>query len=81
MLSRSPIHLWGIFRPEFVATSVNVSEGGMALASSVRLQVGERVILKLTLPGTQRTATMSSDVCWTDNAGVSEYSSSRFPRQ
>jgi CheY-like chemotaxis protein len=64
-----PIHLSSTSRPEFVATSVNVSEGGMALASSVPLQVGERVSLKLALPGAESTATISSEVCWTDNAG------------
>jgi DNA-binding response OmpR family regulator len=64
-----PIRLSGISHPEFVATSVNISEGGMALTSSARLQVGERVNLELTLPGTELTATMSSEVCWTDNEG------------
>jgi hypothetical protein len=64
-----PIHLSSISRPGFMATSVDVSEGGMALASPVALQVGESVNLKLTLPGTKRTATISGEVCWTDNAG------------
>jgi CheY-like chemotaxis protein len=56
-------------RLEFVATSVNISEGGMALASSVPLQVGERVNLKLTLPDTGDTAKISSEVCWSDDTG------------
>lgn len=64
-----PIYVSSISRPEFVATSVDVSEGGMALASSVPLQVGERVSLKLTLPGTEGTTKISSEVCWADNAG------------
>jgi CheY-like chemotaxis protein len=64
-----PVHLSSISRPEFTATSVDVSEGGMALASSVPLQVGERVNLKLTLPGMENTARISGEVCWTDNAG------------
>jgi CheY-like chemotaxis protein len=64
-----PIHVSSTFHHEFAATSVNLSEGGMALASSVPLRVGEKVSLKLMLPGTDRTATISSEVCWTDNAG------------
>jgi CheY-like chemotaxis protein len=64
-----PVYFSSIPRPEFVATSINVSEGGMALASSVPLQVGERVSLKLTLPGTKSTTTIGAEVCWTDNAG------------
>jgi c-di-GMP-binding flagellar brake protein YcgR len=63
------IHLSSSSRSEFVATSVNVSEGGMALAGSVLLQVGERVNLNLMLPGTERTTTISGEVCWTDNLG------------
>jgi CheY-like chemotaxis protein len=64
-----PIHISGVSRAEFLATSVNVSEGGMALTTSVPLQVGEKITLKLTLPGAGGTATIGSEVCWTDNAG------------
>jgi CheY-like chemotaxis protein len=64
-----PIHLSSISRPEFMATSINVSEGGMAFSSSIQLQVGETINLKITLPGTERPATISGEVCWTDNAG------------
>jgi len=64
-----PVHLSSNSRAEFVAKSVNVSESGMALTSPVPLQVGERVNLKLTLPGTERTATIGGEVCWTDNEG------------
>ena len=64
-----PIYFSSISRPEFVATSINVSEGGMALACLIPLQVGERVTLRLTLPGTKSTTTIGAEVCWTDNAG------------
>jgi hypothetical protein len=63
------IHLSSSSRSEFVATSVNISEGGMALASSVRLQVGERVNLNLMLPGTEPSTTIRGEVCWSDNLG------------
>ena len=56
-------------RQEFVATSVNISEGGMALASPVRLQVGEKINLKLKLPGTENAEKISSEVCWADDTG------------
>jgi CheY-like chemotaxis protein len=64
-----PVHLSSSSHPEFVATSVNVSESGMALTSPVPLHVGETVNLKLTLPGTEKAATMRGEVCWTDNEG------------
>jgi c-di-GMP-binding flagellar brake protein YcgR len=64
-----PIHLSSSSHSEFVATSVDISEGGMALASPVQLQVGEKVKLKLALPGAERTATIASEVSWSDNAG------------
>lgn len=56
-------------RPDFVATSVNISEGGMALAGSVPLQVGERVNLRLALPDTEDIARISCEVCWSDDTG------------
>jgi CheY-like chemotaxis protein len=64
-----PVHVSPSSRNDFVATAVNISEGGMALATSVAMQVGERVHLRLTLPGTDSPARISSEVCWNDNAG------------
>ncbi len=57
------------FRPGFVATAVNISEGGMALATSVPLQVGQRVSLTLKLPGMESTTNINGEVCWNDTAG------------
>jgi DNA-binding response OmpR family regulator len=56
-------------RPVSVTSSVNISEGGMALAGSVLLQVGERVSLELTLPDTVGATRISGEVCWTDGSG------------
>jgi hypothetical protein len=56
-------------RPELVATSANISEGGLAISSAPALQVGENVILGLTLPGAQTTAKVKAKVCWHDGAG------------
>ena len=67
--SHIPIHISGDSREEFVATSDNISEGGMAVTSGVLLQVGEKVSLRLTLPGPEHTVTIGAEVCWNDNAG------------
>ena len=64
-----PVYLSVGSRPESMATSANISEDGMALTNSPALQVGERVVLRLTLPGTQVTPRMNAEVCWSDNAG------------
>lgn len=64
-----PIRISNSTRPEFLANSVNISEGGMALVSSVPLQVGERVALNLTLPGTERMVRIKSEVSWTNGRG------------
>ena len=55
--------------PDFVATAVNISEGGMAIATSVPLQVGERIGLQLRLPDTDCGTRINAEVCWNDEAG------------
>ena len=57
-------------RPEFRATSINIGEFGIAVTNSPVLQVGDRVDLRLTLPGTQVTAKISAEVRWRNNAGT-----------
>jgi CheY-like chemotaxis protein len=64
-----PVHVFSSTRSEFVANSVNISEGGMALASSVFPHIGERLVVKLTLPDTTRPATINCEVCWADETG------------
>src|SRR5208282_2776752 len=56
-------------QPEFMATSINISEVGIALTGSTGLQVGDRVALRLTLPHTQTAAKITAEVCWCDPAG------------
>jgi len=51
------------------ATSVNLSEGGMALLTAVPLEVGERIQLSMTLPGTDGAITLQADISWNDHAG------------
>lgn len=63
------VHISSSIRPEFVANSLNISEGGMAIISSVRPSVGERLDLTLTLPGADNILRMSTEVCWTNDTG------------
>jgi CheY-like chemotaxis protein len=66
---RIPVQVSGGSRAEFMATTVNISELGIALTNSPTLQVGERVVLQLTLPGPPVSAKISAEVCWRDNEG------------
>jgi len=66
-----PVYLAVGSQPESQATSVNISEMGMALTNSPPLQVGDRVALRLTLPHTGAAAKINAEVCWCDPAGSS----------
>jgi c-di-GMP-binding flagellar brake protein YcgR len=52
-----------------VASTVNISENGMALSVGAPLAVGERVQLSLDFSGTGESARMSGEVCWADDNG------------
>jgi hypothetical protein len=54
---------------ELAASSVNISEGGMALATPAPLHVGEKLRIRLHLPGTNCEARMNGEVCWSDTKG------------
>jgi CheY-like chemotaxis protein len=54
---------------EFIASSINISEGGMALDGAVPLQVGERLDLRFKLPGTDDAIKLIGEVCWYDHDG------------
>jgi DNA-binding response OmpR family regulator len=65
-----PVHLSSTgSRSEFVAASINISERGMALATAVALQVGEKIQANMVLPGTNHPARVSGEVCWSDENG------------
>jgi DNA-binding response OmpR family regulator len=67
---RIPVHLSSTgSHSEFVATSVNISERGMALATAVALHVGEKIQANMVLPGTNHSARVSGEVCWSDENG------------
>lgn len=64
-----PVRVATSTRPEFLADSVNISEGGMALITPVPLQVGERVTLTVMLPGAETWNTMKAEICWANDGG------------
>jgi len=59
-----PVYVSVGSQPEFKATSVNISEVGIALAHAPGLRVGDKVALWLTLPHTEVAATVNAEVCW-----------------
>jgi DNA-binding response OmpR family regulator len=65
-----PVQVYAGSRPDFIATSVNISELGIALTNSAVLRVGETVVLRLTLADPQVSAKLSAEVCWRDDAGA-----------
>lgn len=64
-----PVQVSSSARSDFVANSINISEGGIALISSVILHVGENLILKLTLPDAPSAVRINGEVCWADESG------------
>ena len=71
-------------KPEFMATSANISEVGIALTNAPGLQVGDRVALRLSLPLTQRRRgnnrrrSLLVQACWILGHGIR---SGSCPRQ
>ena len=55
--------------PEFQATSVNLSEAGMAILSPVELKVGQRLHIRLRMPGKNDFVDLTAEVCWADPSG------------
>jgi hypothetical protein len=54
--------------PEIRCYSVNISEGGMAVSTSVTLPAGEDVKVEFTLPNQKKPLVAQSRICW-DKAG------------
>ena len=64
-----PTHISTGSRSELVTTSANISESGMAITNAPALQIGERVVLRLTLPGASTAAKITAEVRWRDESG------------
>jgi hypothetical protein len=56
---------------EFVGSSVNISETGIALSSPSPLKIGARVQLQVELPRMAQPLVVSGAVCWSDEHGRS----------
>jgi CheY-like chemotaxis protein len=67
---RVPVYVSHGAKPEFTATSANISEVGIALTSAPGLQVGDRINLRLMLPHTQADAKITAEVCWCKPTGA-----------
>jgi CheY-like chemotaxis protein len=67
---RCPVSISAIIRMEDAGEirceSLNISEGGMAIMTSVPLKPGSRVTVRFTLPGQSDTFAARSEVCWCD---------------
>src|SRR5271155_1263059 len=66
---RVPVYVSHGAKPEFMATSANISEVSIALSNAPALQVGDRINLRLMLPHTQADAKITAEVCWCNPAG------------
>jgi hypothetical protein len=74
-----PVALCHPGMPEINAHSVNISEGGMALSTSVLLGPGEEVQIQFILPGSKVSFSVESKICWlkTSHFGIRFVSLSR----
>jgi DNA-binding response OmpR family regulator len=63
------VHVSGVAEHEIVATSDNISEGGMALTNARGLKLGDKVTLRFTLTGKEVAAKINAEVCWRDETG------------
>src|ERR1700723_2134907 len=59
-----PVALCHPGMPEIRAHSVNISEGGMALSTSVPLRLGEEVQIQFVLPASRVPFSVESKICW-----------------
>jgi PilZ domain len=55
--------------PEFAVTSLNLSEAGICLNSSTPIKVGDRLRLRLCLPGDTEFLNLAGVVCWSEALG------------
>jgi hypothetical protein len=54
---------------EFMVTSLNLSEAGICLNSPTPMQVGDRLRLRLCLPGDSEFLDLTGEVCWSEAMG------------
>jgi DNA-binding response OmpR family regulator len=54
---------------EFRATSMNISEAGMALLSPVVMKAGQNIKIRMCIPGRADFIEIGAEVCWADSSG------------
>ncbi len=64
-----PVHIRTQAGAEYVATSLNISEGGMSVTVPAHLLVAQPVQLRFVLPGTDKELKVDAEICWSDNGG------------
>jgi CheY-like chemotaxis protein len=62
---QTPTFVACVPHPEFQATSVNISEAGMAILSPVPLKVGQSLKIRMRIPGNADFIDVAGEVCWT----------------
>ena len=63
---QTEVHVTSESGAEVSATSINVSEGGIAFRCPAPLQIGEKLRLSFCLPGTLNAINTAAEVCWTN---------------
>ncbi len=77
---QTPVYVSSGSHPSFMATSLNVSELGIAVTNAPTLQVGDRVVLRLTLMDPEVSADkINAEVCWRNNAGAAGLQFAQVP--
>jgi ActR/RegA family two-component response regulator len=56
-------------RTDFLAETINISEGGMAIVTMTQVRVGEQLTLIVVLPGMSNEVQITANVCWTKDPG------------
>jgi DNA-binding response OmpR family regulator len=64
-----PVHICTRSGKELVATSLNISEGGISVTLPTGLPIGQTVQIRFVLPGTDKELEIEAEVCWADNSG------------
>jgi len=64
-----PVRVANDTRTNFLAETINISEGGMAIVTTTPVRVGEQLILTVTLPGMTNGLQITAEVCWTKEPG------------
>jgi hypothetical protein len=54
---------------ELICETLNISEGGMAVHTSIALKLGAGAKVQFALPGEPTAFNLEAEICWCDNKG------------